>query len=151
MGRYVISRLVRWIPSVFILLLLVYALVYFGAGDPIKLIFLQAPGDVAYDPARVEAIREAAGLNRPFLVQFWDYIMNVAQGNFGNSRRARSSDEPCHPRRHMQKITQRYVERTGRIEQHTRCLFQHAWHCQRSHGPGSQRTGIAGGAFGPRL
>ena len=85
MGRYVISRLVRWIPSVFILLLLVYALVYFGAGDPIKLIFLQAPGDVAYDPARVEAIREAAGLNRPFLVQFWDYIMNVAQGNFGNS------------------------------------------------------------------
>ena len=85
MGRYVLSRLVRWIPSVLILLLLVYALVFYGAGDPIKLIFLQAPGDVAYDPARVEAIREAAGLNRPFLLQFWDYVLNVAQGNFGNS------------------------------------------------------------------
>jgi peptide/nickel transport system permease protein len=85
MGRYILNRLVRWIPAVFILLLLVYALVFFGAGDPIKLIFLQAPGDVAYNPERIEAIREAAGLNRPFLVQFWDYVLNVAQGNFGNS------------------------------------------------------------------
>jgi peptide/nickel transport system permease protein len=85
MGRYILNRLARWIPAVFILLLLVYALVFFGAGDPIKLIFLQAPGDVAYNPERIEAIREAAGLNRPFLEQFWDYVLNVAQGNFGNS------------------------------------------------------------------
>ena len=85
MRRYILNRLIRWIPSVFVLLLTIYALVFFGAGDPIKLIFLQAPGDVAYDPARVEAIREAAGLNRPFLVQFGDYLANVVQGDFGNS------------------------------------------------------------------
>lgn len=85
MGRYILSRLIRWIPSVFIVLLLVYSLVFFGAGDPIKLIFLQAPGDVAYNPERIEAIREAAGLNRPFLVQFADYVYNVAHGDFGNS------------------------------------------------------------------
>nr|WP_319390717.1 ABC transporter permease [uncultured Cohaesibacter sp.] len=85
MGRYILFRLLKWIPSVFILLLLIYALVFFGAGDPIKLIFLQAPGDVAYDPDRVEAIRDAAGLNRPFLVQFMDYLVNIAHGNFGNS------------------------------------------------------------------
>lgn len=85
MWRYILSRLIRWIPSVFILLLLIYALVFFGAGDPIKLIFLQAPGDVAYDPARVEAMREAAGLDRPFIVQFGDYLWNVLHGDFGNS------------------------------------------------------------------
>nr|WP_321526901.1 ABC transporter permease [uncultured Cohaesibacter sp.] len=85
MGRYILFRLLKWIPSVFILLLLIYALVFFGAGDPIKLIFLQAPGDVAYDPDRVEAIRDAAGLNRPSLVQFMDYLVNIAHGNFGNS------------------------------------------------------------------
>ncbi|SNY92953.1 ABC-type dipeptide/oligopeptide/nickel transport system, permease component [Cohaesibacter sp. ES.047] len=85
MGRYILFRLLKWVPSVFILLLLIYALVFFGAGDPIKLIFLQAPGDVAYDPVRVEAIRDAAGLNRPFLVQFTDYLMNIMHGNFGNS------------------------------------------------------------------
>ena len=85
MRRYILSRLIRWIPSVLILLLLIYALVFFGAGDPIKLIFLQAPGDVAYNPERVEAMREAAGLNRPFIVQFGDYVWNVAHGDFGNS------------------------------------------------------------------
>lgn len=85
MGRYVLSRILRWIPSVLFILLIVYALVFFGAGDPIKLIFLRAPGDVAYDEARIEAIREAAGLNRPFLVQFGDYLLHIIRGNFGNS------------------------------------------------------------------
>jgi ABC-type dipeptide/oligopeptide/nickel transport system permease component len=68
-----------------LILLLIYALVFFGAGDPIKLIFLRAPGDVAYDEARIEAIREEAGLNRPFLVQFGNYMWNIMHGNFGNS------------------------------------------------------------------
>ncbi len=85
MGRYILNRLLRWIPSVLFILLLIYALVFFGAGDPIKLIFLHAPGDVAYDEARVEAIRDSAGLNRPFLIQFGDYIGNILHGNFGNS------------------------------------------------------------------
>jgi ABC-type dipeptide/oligopeptide/nickel transport system permease component len=85
MGKYIVGRLLRWIPSIFILLLLIYALVFFGAGDPIKLIFLRAPGDVAYDEARIEAIRESAGLDRPFLVQFGDYISHIIRGDFGNS------------------------------------------------------------------
>jgi ABC-type dipeptide/oligopeptide/nickel transport system permease component len=85
MGRYILNRLLKWIPSVIILLLLIYALVYFGAGDPIKLIFLRAPGDVAYDEARIEAIRDSAGLNRPFIVQFGDYLSRIVHGNFGNS------------------------------------------------------------------
>ena len=85
MGRYILHRLLRWIPSVLFILLLIYALVFFGAGDPIKLIFLRAPGDVAYDEARVEAIRDSAGLNRPFLVQFGGYVGNILHGNFGNS------------------------------------------------------------------
>jgi len=82
---YILRRLLLWIPAVFLVLLGVYALAFYGAGDPIKLIFLRSPGDVAFDPARIEAIRESAGLNQPFLVQFWNYIWNVLHGNFGNS------------------------------------------------------------------
>ena len=63
----------------------VYALAFYGAGDPIKLIFLRAPGDVAYDPVKIEAIREQAGLNRPFSCNSVSYIWNLLQGNFGNS------------------------------------------------------------------
>jgi peptide/nickel transport system permease protein len=82
---YVVRRLLLWLPALFLVLLGVYALAFYGAGDPIKLIFLRQPGDVAYDPARIEAIRESAGLNQPFIQQFWTYITNVLHGNFGNS------------------------------------------------------------------
>ncbi len=85
MIRYAALRLLLWIPTVLVVLLGVYALAYYGAGDPIKLIFLRAPGDVAYDPVKIEAIREQAGLNRPFIAQFGSYIWNLLHGNFGNS------------------------------------------------------------------
>lgn len=85
MIAYILRRLLLWIPSVVLVMLGVYALAFYGAGDPIKLIFLRSPGDVAYDPVKIEAIREQAGLNKPFLVQFGTYLLNLLQGNFGNS------------------------------------------------------------------
>lgn len=85
MIAYILRRLLLWIPSVVLVMLGVYALAFYGAGDPIKLIFLRAPGDVAYDPVKIEAIREQAGLNQPFLVQFGNYLWNLLHGNFGNS------------------------------------------------------------------
>ena len=85
MLRYTATRFLLWIPSVLLVMLGVYALAFYGAGDPIKLIFLRAPGDVAYDPVRIEAIRESAGLTKPFLEQFLNYVLNLLQGNFGNS------------------------------------------------------------------
>ena len=60
----------------------VYALAFYGAGDPIKLIFLRAPGDVAYNPERIEAIRESAGLNRPFLVAVRQLYLEPAARQF---------------------------------------------------------------------
>jgi peptide/nickel transport system permease protein len=83
--RYVLNRLLVWVPTVLVILLAVYAMAFYGAGDPIKLIFLRAPGDVAYDPERIAAIREAAGLDRPFLMQFANYLWQLLQGNWGNS------------------------------------------------------------------
>jgi ABC-type dipeptide/oligopeptide/nickel transport system permease component len=85
MFRYILRRVLLWIPSVLLILLGVYALAFYGAGDPIKLIFMRAPGDVAYDPARIEAIREQAGLNAPFIEQFGRYLWNLIHGNWGNS------------------------------------------------------------------
>ncbi len=85
MLRYVAMRFAIWIPSVLLVMMAVYALAFYGAGDPIKLIFLRAPGDVAYNPERIEAIRESAGLNKPFIEQFGYYVWNLIQGDFGNS------------------------------------------------------------------
>ena len=85
MFAYALKRLLLWIPSVLLVLLAVYALAFYGAGDPIKLIFLREPGGVAFDPNRLAAIREAAGIDRPFFEQFGDYVWRVLHFDFGNS------------------------------------------------------------------
>lgn len=85
MFAHTLHRLLMWVTSVLLVRLGVYALAFCGAGDLITLIFLRVPGDVAYDPVKIEAIRDQAGLNRPFLVQFGSYIWNILLGNFGNS------------------------------------------------------------------
>jgi ABC-type dipeptide/oligopeptide/nickel transport system permease component len=46
------------------------------------------PGIVADHQARVAArLREALGLDQPFIVQFWHFLQNAAQGEFGFSLR----------------------------------------------------------------
>jgi len=85
MAKYIINRFIKWIPSAILVLFLVYALAFFGAGDPIKLMFINAPGDVVWSEEQIEIIRVEAGLDRPFLVQFGDYLWHLVQGNLGNS------------------------------------------------------------------
>lgn len=85
MTKHILYKLARWIPSALLILLAIYALLFYGAGDPIKLMFLRMPGDIAWNPERIEAMRQGLGLDRPFLVQFFDYLKNLFQGNLGNS------------------------------------------------------------------
>lgn len=85
MIRYLFLRLLRWLPGLLLVLFITYALAFYGAGDPIRLMFLKAPGDVVYDEERIEAIREAYGLDRPFLVQFGDYLSHLLRGDLGRS------------------------------------------------------------------
>lgn len=82
---FALRRVAVWFPSLGFILLAIYLIAYYGAGDPIKLIFLRSPGEIAFDPVRIEAMRKAAGLDRPVLEQFASYCLNLLQGNFGNS------------------------------------------------------------------
>jgi peptide/nickel transport system permease protein len=52
------------------------------AGDP-ALLLLSAEAT----QGDIEAIREAMGLNRPLIVQYFDFIVNALQGDFGVSTR----------------------------------------------------------------
>jgi peptide/nickel transport system permease protein len=85
MYRHIGFQFLRWIPAVFLILLGVYALLFYGAGDPVRLMFLRAPGDIAWNPERIEAMRHELGLDRTFLQQFGEYVWNLLHGNLGNS------------------------------------------------------------------
>jgi peptide/nickel transport system permease protein len=58
----------------------VFSLLYIAPGDPAAVI----AGDQA-TPADVERIRQSLGLDRPFLVQFGDWVWNIVHANLGTS------------------------------------------------------------------
>jgi peptide/nickel transport system permease protein len=77
---YVIRRVLATIPVMAVVALFVFSLLYIAPGDPAAVI----AGDQA-TPADVERIRQSLGLDRPFLVQFGDWVWNILHANLGTS------------------------------------------------------------------
>jgi oligopeptide transport system permease protein len=79
MGRYVARRLLLTIPVLLGASFLIFAMVYALPGDPIRAL----AGDRPLAPAVVAQLREDFNLNDPFLVQYFKYIGDLLQGDFG--------------------------------------------------------------------
>jgi peptide/nickel transport system permease protein len=80
MLAYIIRRILATIPVMAVVALFVFSLLYIAPGDPAAVI----AGDQA-TPADVERIRQSLGLDRPFLVQFGDWVWNIIHANLGTS------------------------------------------------------------------
>jgi len=77
---YVIVRTLMTIPIVLILLTLVFIILRVMPGDPItSMVGMKAP------PEYIEMLKEKAGLNRPLIVQYFDYLFGILRGDFGRS------------------------------------------------------------------
>lgn len=81
--KYIGRRFVNLIPVLIILTLGVFLLMYLTPGDP-ALMRLAASG-ATITPEILEAMREEMGLNRGFFERYFDWILGVLQGDFGNS------------------------------------------------------------------
>ena len=77
--RYLLVRFLLIIPTIFILVTLVFFLMRL-TGDPIT----ASLGDRLTPDQLAERIH-AAGYDRPILVQYLEYLGNVFMGNFGSS------------------------------------------------------------------
>jgi peptide/nickel transport system permease protein len=80
MLSYVVRRILATIPVMAVVALFVFSLLYIAPGDPAAVI----AGDQA-TPADVERIRQSLGLDRPFLVQFGEWVWNIVHANLGTS------------------------------------------------------------------
>ncbi|WP_436876043.1 glutathione ABC transporter permease GsiC [Siccibacter turicensis] len=80
MVNYVIKRLLGLIPTLFIVMVLVFLFVHLLPGDPARLI----AGPEA-DAEVIALVRQQLGLEQPLWYQFWHYISHVVQGDFGIS------------------------------------------------------------------
>lgn len=82
-GRYLIRRLLQFIPVFFGATFLIFALVFIMPGDPIRAL----SGDKPLAPEVVQALQERYNLDKPFYQQYAIYITNVFQGDFGTDFR----------------------------------------------------------------
>ncbi|WP_040978614.1 ABC transporter permease [Oceanobacillus jeddahense] len=81
MKKYLLNRILQIIPVLFIISFVVFVLVYV-AGDPVALML---PEDASESDR--QAMRDALGLNDPFYIQYFSFLGDLMQGNFGTSFR----------------------------------------------------------------
>lgn len=80
MLKFVLRRLLQLIPVLFILSVLVFSLVHMVPGSPIDVLM----GDIR-DPVVEAALIARYGLDQPLPVQYWRWLTNLLQGDFGTS------------------------------------------------------------------
>jgi peptide/nickel transport system permease protein len=80
MFSYVLRRVLGAIPLVFGVLTLTFFIIRLAPGDPAS--FFIQPG---VSPKVAEQMREQYGLNDPLIIQYFKWLGNVLQGDFGRS------------------------------------------------------------------
>lgn len=83
MGKYILKRLLTLIPVLLGVTFLTYALMFISPADPVEML-LQAQGIPVSDEV-AEAMRAKAGLDKPFLVQYFTWLRNFICGDMGTS------------------------------------------------------------------
>ncbi len=77
---YIITRALLVIPTVLILLTVVFFILRILPGDPIAAMVGQK-----VPPEVLEKLRKEAGLDKPIVIQYVEYLYNIAHGDFGRS------------------------------------------------------------------
>ena len=81
MLRFLISRLALLIPTFIGVSIISFAFIRLLPGDPILLL----AGERGLSPERYQQLRELYGFDQPLVVQYFDYLVNLLQGEFGTS------------------------------------------------------------------
>ncbi|TAM44068.1 MAG: ABC transporter permease [Burkholderiaceae bacterium] len=81
MLAFILRRLIQAVIVMVVVALIAFMLFQY-VGDPVQLMLGQDA-----TPAQRMQLRIDLGLDRPFIVQFWHFLLNAVQGNFGLSLR----------------------------------------------------------------
>jgi peptide/nickel transport system permease protein len=81
MAHYIAGRLQAVVPVLLLVSVIVFAGVRFIPGDECFVILRTTE----YSTAQCDRIRAGLGLDRPFLVQYFDWLLGVLRGDFGTS------------------------------------------------------------------
>jgi peptide/nickel transport system permease protein len=80
MKQFILNRVLSGILVIFGISIFSFLLIHFIPGDPVKIML-----GINASPEQVEKLTHHLGLDKPLLVQYGQYIMNVFEGDFGTS------------------------------------------------------------------
>ncbi len=80
MLKYIIRRILESIPTVLGVTILSFVLIHIVPGNPVRILLGNH-----YTPLRAEELTASLGLNKPLWDQYFIWLGNIVQGNFGYS------------------------------------------------------------------
>ena len=84
MTKFIVRRLIQALFVLIIVTIIVFLAVRLLPGDPILMIISQSEmNEITQED--IESLRHEYGLDRPLTVQYFDWLLNVARGDFGES------------------------------------------------------------------
>ena len=83
MWTYIIRRILQAIPTLLIISLLVFSLLYVTPGDPVELIL--GTEDQRVSPEQRAIVEAEWGLDKPFIQRYFVFVANAVQGDLGKS------------------------------------------------------------------
>lgn len=83
--RYLIRRLLLYIPIMLLVTLVVFLLMRIVPGDPALLILAGTSGDGSFKPEDLAKLRRTLGTDRPLHVQYSTWLWGLAHGDLGTS------------------------------------------------------------------
>src|SRR5581483_4435258 len=80
-----LRRLLSAIPTLVGITVLIFLAMRVLPGDPIAVISSETSGNYVLSPEQVAATRASLGLDKPYPVQYLQWMADVASGNLGES------------------------------------------------------------------
>jgi len=85
MTTYIIRRLIQAVFVLIIVTILVFFVIRLLPGDPIIIYVAQSAQVEAMPPEMIDQLRHKYGLDQPIIVQYFNWVGNIFQGDFGES------------------------------------------------------------------
>lgn len=83
MFNFVLRRVLQMIPLLLVISVIIFGLTALQPGDPVDQLIMNNP---KIKPEDIERLRESYGLDKPWYVRYWSWLMRAFSGEFGYSR-----------------------------------------------------------------
>ena len=83
MKKYIIKRLLLAIPMIFAISFIAFILINLIPSDPAEVAL--RVNEIVPTPEAIEAMRKELGLNQPFIIRYWNWLLDCLRLDFGVS------------------------------------------------------------------